>query len=197
MEKTANSPFVGKGGTAEGSKKHLHVRGEDLVPSVLIDSWEETPPRTWRRPKPREELQREVRNTSTYVEKTQSLAGHCTECQKHLHVRGEDFSEFAKKLLSEETPPRTWRRQTKSVLSNRPCRNTSTYVEKTAKAANQSKLKWKHLHVRGEDKHGVTITMSRVETPPRTWRRLSNAELIRIIAGNTSTYVEKTDQLLQ
>ena len=71
-------------------QKHLHVRGEDLPPPVRETLFIETPPRTWRR---RENLHRlgfTLRNTSTYVEKTDSSVGISADDEKHLHVRGED-----------------------------------------------------------------------------------------------------------
>jgi len=66
VEKTTPRPRLGRLG-----KKHLHGRGEDVmsVSSTLIEK--ETPPRAWRRPQPVDHLSRNVRNTSTGVEKTQ------------------------------------------------------------------------------------------------------------------------------
>ena len=71
-------------------RKHLHGRGED--PDVLpqVKRMEETPPRTWRRPKKWQELQPESRNTSTDVEKTNPRTPEGRPDRKHLHGRGED-----------------------------------------------------------------------------------------------------------
>ena len=83
--------------------KHLHGRGEDIAAMHARRTTSETPPRTWRRPPPR--------NTSTDVEKTDVKAGT-----------------FATPF---ETPPRTWRRQPAQVEEAIEARNTSTDVEKT------------------------------------------------------------------
>ena len=111
--------------------KHLHGRGEDAGLSGYSPSFMETPPRTWRRHINPFWGLREMRNTSTDVEKTALSHLGFSSGQKHLHGRGEDASDGAMLAERLETPPRTWRR---------PCRvwsyipslgNTSTDVEKT------------------------------------------------------------------
>ena len=152
----------------------------------------ETPPRTWRRPPTIQIRVNSAGNTSTYVEKT--VYGHTLTplIRKHLHVRGEDLDMLRDKQFVSETPPRTWRRRTKYTCGIGGLRNTSTYVEKTYLQIPGALLKWKHLHVRGEDFHVMTAMTVALETPPRTWRRLNPANQLQYNGRNTSTYVEKT-----
>ena len=51
-------------------------------------------------------------------------------------------------------------------------RNTSTDVEKTVGQKEFSVGFRKHLHGRGEDFFLIICEYPKVETPPRTWRRL-------------------------
>ena len=70
--------------------KHLHGRGEDIKRSPPQDVDRETPPRTWRRLRRRNDVYLRGRNTSTDVEKTSASGGFCSSLWKHLHGRGED-----------------------------------------------------------------------------------------------------------
>ena len=54
------------------------------------------------------------------------------------------------------------------------------------------KVRWKHLHVCGENSKLIRHLRIHQETPPRMWRKLSIAYLLPLDFGNTSTYVEKT-----
>ena len=137
--------------------KHLHVRGEDFSKKYLGYELEETPPRTWRRPTTIRRPDLRLRNTSTYVEKTEQKSRTCANKEKHLHVRGEDRHAVASADDLKETPPRTWRRLNLGVIGpggsetpprtwRRPMskamclsnvRNTSTYVEKTPSKTDQ------------------------------------------------------------
>ena len=91
-----------------------------------------------------------------------------------------------------ETPPRTWRRLLRYLRPRVGRRNTSTDVEKTARNRLAPSRLRKHLHGRGEDKRRVAGAARRVETPPRTWRRLGLGTGCDHVCGNTSTDVEKT-----
>ena len=91
-----------------------------------------------------------------------------------------------------ETPPRTWRRQALLRTISTVKGNTSTDVEKTLCLGFQLKLRWKHLHGRGEDSKTRTYPLSFRETPPRTWRRLVMRRTSAAPVRNTSTDVEKT-----
>ena len=92
-------------------EKHLHGRGEDISVLLMVLSYGETPPRTWRRLDLSVDLLFDCRNTSTDVEKTNSWTLESRSLWKHLHGRGEDDMEV--------------------VVPCGKCRNTSTDVEKT------------------------------------------------------------------
>ena len=132
----------------------------------------ETPPRTWRRPPDGLFQVFDLRNTSTDVEKT---LRRCTNT-----------------WWTTETPPRTWRRLARQCKSGHPGGNTSTDVEKTLEFPQRWPAEWKHLHGRGEDENKWWDNNQRLETPPRTWRRLRAAISGAAGEGNTSTDVEKT-----
>ena len=72
------------------SKKHLHIRGENIRISFKFKRWIETPPHTWRKFRNSNNTLNRGRNTSTYVEKIDldRLAKYVDE--KHLHIRGEN-----------------------------------------------------------------------------------------------------------
>ncbi len=112
---------------------------------------QETPPRTWRRLEHPLSSPCNVRNTSTYVEKTVIHDIRFSRSRKHLHIRGEDLMRCISFKTPEETPPRTWRRLIYKLYILLLDRNTSTYVEKTCNASKVLSHLKKHLHVRGED----------------------------------------------
>ena len=195
------------------SQKHLHGRGEDRFSKRSGTSFQETPPRTWRRLITFDKLASGARNTSTDVEKTKSKPYVDLRFQKHLHGRGEDAIAAVFITLNTETPPRTWRRPRCLIPNNarnsetpprtwrrRDCNeagctvegNTSTDVEKTQTSRLSFSMPGKHLHGRGEDRFPWLIRVLSGETPPRTWRRPSRHGLRRLRSGNTSTDVEKT-----
>ena len=172
-------------------RKHLHVRGEDVLfltsrdyirnTSTCVEKitlvkltwfpWAETPPRAWRRlTQALNELAR-LRNTSTCVEKIIRRRKLRRLLQKHLHVRGED--------------------QPTAVMLFLKLRNTSTCVEKIPGQRYKLLGHWKHLHVRGEDEIVLIIFATVMETPPRAWRRSEPIYYYRGAYRNTSTCVEK------
>ena len=173
-------------------RKHLHGRGEDCKCTSMKPSLPETPPRTWRRLEQAVNIRLPLRNTSTDVEKTRHTFQYGVPCQKHLHGRGEDVIKIADGTLPEETPPRTWRRQSTLSTIYSLSRNTSTDVEKTAQGTTSNLPNRKHLHGRGEDDSVRQHKVRRVETPPRTWRRQLVSNKKDNGFGNTSTDVEKT-----
>ncbi len=200
-------------------RKHLHGRGEDVCPMYAQTPPRETPPRTWRRLTGTIRVFASLGNTSTDVEKTVSAQNFGFFEQKHLHGRGEDqnlhwnrcglletpprtwrrLSNIASmSLLDEETPPRTWRRLTGCGVERLALRNTSTDVEKTSITPAITLATEKHLHGRGEDVLEGDRRSGGLETPPRTWRRLSILLSNSLSIRNTSTDVEKTEnQCLQ
>src|SRR5690606_27455599 len=91
-----------------------------------------------------------------------------------------------------ETPPRTWGRPLSSRAGARTGRNTPTYVGKTRRRCRQSRSRWKHPHVRGEDPLAQRAGGADPETPPRTWGRPAAGRAAPVQSGNTPTYVGKT-----
>ena len=81
-----------------------------------------------------------------------------------------------------ETPPRTWRRLSLTQACSAISGNTSTDVEKTREWRRRCTSKKKHLHGGGEDLRRPLFKGPFLETPPRTWRRLST--WARILDGN-------------
>ena len=111
--------------------KHLHIRGADKAAVCSFRTEIETPPHTWSRRSQRIPGKACRRNTSTYVEQTETNIEKSTGFsetpphtwsrldvriergffrQKHLHIRGADNNdEFCHDVCS-ETPPHTWSR---------------------------------------------------------------------------------------
>ncbi len=172
--------------------KHLHARGEDEAAEEMRSRLAETPPRTWRRQRQHNEIAKEMRNTSTHVEKTVTARRRQRACGKHLHARGEDLMSASLWVERPETPPRTWRRPHSHRSRRSRHRNTSTHVEKTLNTKEVYSLYRKHLHARGEDDADLRMENEPVETPPRTWRRQFPSAPNRNGVRNTSTHVEKT-----
>ena len=54
-------------------RKHLHVCGENCQGLAPLDGSSETPPRMWRKHPPKGDTELHRRNTSTYVEKTDTV----------------------------------------------------------------------------------------------------------------------------
>ncbi len=159
---------------------------------LMVHSFGETPPRTWRRHDGHLHVRPGGRNTSTDVEKTAAPHGATSCPRKHLHGRGEDHPCGRSDSWCLETPPRTWRRLRDDLALVRVTGNTSTDVEKTRQKRRSSNAGEKHLHGRGEDVRKLSGAESKLETPPRTWRRLSECNAARDLVRNTSTDVEKT-----
>ena len=156
----------------------------------------ETPPRTWRRLEYGAATIYLFGNTSTDVEKTSASGRLCSPSRKHLHGRGEDG--IGDKILRRglETPPRTWRRQRRELQPRSSRGNTSTDVEKTGTRTWIRLRRKKHLHGRGEDPYSPQAKYRIPETPPRTWRRQYAIWWRHFWEGNTSTDVEKTQNIL-
>ena len=92
------------------SRKHPHVRGEDLCARYEVSVFIETPPRAWgRRQFPSGNVPTR-RNTPTCVGKTTTRASCVELMKKHPHVRGEDIFGGVQKQGTLETPPRAWGR---------------------------------------------------------------------------------------
>ena len=91
-------------------RKHPHARGEDCVPTVILASVIETPPRTWGRHYIYGDGKRDVGNTPTHVGKTSFARFVNNSWRKHPHARGEDKKYVRDGHAEVETPPRTWGR---------------------------------------------------------------------------------------
>ena len=152
-------------------KKHLHVRGENAIASTSPNFGIETPPRAWRKLLSTMLLLPMPGNTSTCVEKTFSTLAPDDSSQKHLHVRGENFSAAYIDEYGMETPPRAWRKLCWMIFALICVRNTSTCVEKTCTKSRFTNLHKKHLHVRGENQYAQLVCNFHLETPPRAWRK--------------------------
>ena len=112
--------------------------------------------------------------------------------KKHPHGRGEDCREQRLNAQQEETPPRAWGRPIRSGRAVLPERNTPTGVGKTKAVTRSRRCTRKHPHGRGEDSGESLAPVSRLETPPRAWGRLSPLAVYVPPVGNTPTGVGKT-----
>ena len=91
-----------------------------------------------------------------------------------------------------ETPPRTWGRQSEKNSRGKEKRNTPTHVGKTSLPADDFRRPEKHPHARGEDMISGLHSLTRMETPPRTWGRPIRRGGARVCLRNTPTHVGKT-----
>ena len=152
----------------------------------------ETPPRVWRKPPFDISLLSLSRNTSTCVEKTHRHRLLVVAVWKHLHVCGENLGLPQGATYGQETPPRVWRKLHQTNRHKCTARNTSTCVEKTFFSFSLIINIRKHLHVCGENSLRKEQHCTIAETPPRVWRKHRPPHLLHLLAGNTSTCVEKT-----
>ena len=83
--------------------KHLHVCGENVKDKKGESVTLETPPRMWRKLGFLITFGNHFRNTSTYVEKTNSRIPNCILPQKHLHVCGENSNILYKDLRNNQS----------------------------------------------------------------------------------------------
>ena len=115
--------------------------------------------------------------------------------KKHLHIRGENMLRIISQSNKAETPPHTWRKFCSVGGKMGYLGNTSTYVEKIVSSLRAPMWTKKHLHIRGENsptKHGLA---TRSETPPHTWRKCNQHRKKLQKFRNTSTYVEKIQNI--
>ena len=112
--------------------------------------------------------------------------------RKHPHARGEDAISAAVFPSNGETPPRTCGRLKAYADTEKTRRNTPTHVGKTGTPENRYVKVGKHPHARGEDAARAAASASVLETPPRTWGRLTPRPNSQTISRNTPTHVGKT-----
>ncbi len=153
------------------TRKHPHLRGEDIAGSDKGTAYSETPPPAWGRLSSDNIRARGCGNTPTCVGKTKSPRRQAKPSEKHPHLRGEDLIIPAFLLLRIETPPPAWGRR----LMGRPwymaSGNTPTCVGKTANRNRLSFFCKKHPHLRGEDFSNCKLQSNGKETPPPAWGR--------------------------
>ena len=118
-----------------------------------------------------------------------------SDAEKHPHGRGEDRSSRKMASGGEETPPRAWGRQRRSVIGWPPLGNTPTGVGKTPLDTLVVLTRQKHPHGRGEDVSMTQINFNASETPPRAWGRREEVTQVGKQLRNTPTGVGKTSPL--
>ena len=153
--------------------KHPHARGEDVGTILIVSGMMETPPRTWGRRHQAEGTETSRGNTPTHVGKTLFRLPTGWRLQKHPHARGEDAAVGQLNGSQQETPPRTWGRRVLFLSGGNSLRNTPTHVGKTGPRRRRRQGRRKHPHARGEDSSIVSVGLTSMETPPRTWGRPS------------------------
>ena len=112
-------------------KKHLRVRGENVLRRAFPVAVIETPPRTRRKLGVILISTENVRNTSAYAEKTEKKQYNQNAFEKHLRVRGENAISSKMSGFRSETPPRTRRKRAQFCQRQGRSGNTSAYAEKT------------------------------------------------------------------
>ena len=93
------------------------------------------------------------------------------------------------------SPPHTWRKLFRDMISLLLLRITSTYVEKTVTLNILYSKRQDHLHIRGENELAEATSERPRGSPPHTWRKLNPIKIFSVWLGITSTYVEKTRPL--
>ena len=152
-------------------RKHLHMRGADMVLSDVHCSQIETSPHAWSRHVSYDTQAINARNISTCVEQTRPPTRVRAPAWKHLHMRGADLSGMVWLQSESETSPHAWSRL--SSFSGQPhtIRNISTCVEQTRRRLSVAKLQRKHLHMRGADVPKEEDISKVEETSPHAWSR--------------------------
>ena len=173
-------------------KDHLHIRGEYNFSIFRFFIFRGSPPHTWRIQIKFADYNPRIRITSTYVENTNFVTCCWRDCQDHLHIRGEYGDQFISFLISQGSPPHTWRILTKDIVSLGVSRITSTYVENTLALGNWLDAVQDHLHIRGEYCLGVIQLNIYLGSPPHTWRIRCSDKRGDLVVRITSTYVENT-----
>jgi len=132
-----------------GMRVHPHVRGENVIWTVLFLAVQGTPPRAWGKRVDRVWNRDRGRYTPTCVGKTKHPSYPCLLVKVHPHVRGENI----------ETTPRR-------ITA---IRYTPTCVGKTFIVLDLILLSAVHPHVRGENRSGFLLALCVPGTPPRAW----------------------------
>ncbi len=133
-----------------------------------------------------------VRNTSTYAEKTGPAFFLLEFSQKHLRAHEENRMEASEKRSDKETPPRTRRKLKNARARTARIGNTSAYAEKTGRNFQGSGMTKKHLRLRGENRILPLPWGASLETPPLARRKLGYRARLTAFKRNTSACAEKT-----
>ena len=181
------------GRTKACNQDHLHIRGENLLLTPLIEVQSGSPPHTWRKQYLHAKGMLNSGITSTYVEKTYTRNKVANFFQDHLHIRGENKTSCKKTGIRLGSPPHTWRKLMDYVTLVRLTRITSTYVEKTTNDYQYLRYVWDHLHIRGENAFSAPRLRLGIGSPPHTWRKHHTEPNFGNDYRITSTYVEKTE----
>ena len=150
------------------------MRGENLLTSYPVQAPSETSPHAWRKLTFRTDLHDKVGNISTCVEKTNLTNCNKVYLEKHLHMRGENAESVPIYWNTRETSPHAWRKLPVEFTPIDTTGNISTCVEKTFRKESGARSRWKHLHMRGENRDTHALFGRETETSPHAWRKLTN-----------------------
>ena len=117
---------------------------------------------------------------------------HKTPNQDHLHIRGEYTYQQSGEAHFEGSPPHTWRIRKFETKMQWNMGITSTYVENTRVNSIAFLKYWDHLHIRGEYPIRDSPELTKMGSPPHTWRIQSVSTIMHANFRITSTYVENT-----
>ena len=148
------------------SRKHPHLRGEDLQNTTKRLPMQETPPPARGRLKPNTDNSFFGRNTPTCAGKTERGWNAFAAYQKHPHLRGEDTMHSEYESKATETPPPARGRLFFHIRHFFYSRNTPTCAGKTTWVASKYNRARKHPHLRGEDRQLCVTDGGFLETPP-------------------------------
>ncbi len=187
------------------------MRGEAPCPGRRKPAPSETPPRAWGRHIAAIPFENAGGNTPrawgrrVEADPGDAVRGNTPTCVGKTHAALSPNRAFQK-------PPRAWGRRINLRFCFLECRNTPTCVGKTSSSHPAGADRWKHPHVRGEDRllsaalpppletphvrgediQLKTASIAAVETPPRAWGRLAVEVLRDRDDRNTPTCVGKT-----
>ena len=112
--------------------------------------------------------------------------------QKHPHLRGENLHGLRSTFSDWETSPPTWGKLEVRGRNLLAVGNIPTCVGKTLSTTRAISRRWKHPHLRGENRKPRTSTVRLSETSPPAWGKHRLARPKRSQTGNIPTCVGKT-----
>ena len=138
--------------TLRGQLVHPHVRGENSLAHLTIQTHNGTPPRAWG--------------------KLMLYLRRAFLSQVHPHVRGENTGAGIVAIGDDGTPPRAWGKRTPCAGLRLAGRYPPTCVGKTGTGGAWGRPQAVHPHVRGENSLAHLIIQTHNGTPPRAWGKL-------------------------